>query len=56
MIGAMVAGRLGGRDGAALVVLTVVHQLVLLSRAALRASWLAKALRAVDHAHRVLRM
>jgi hypothetical protein len=55
IVGAVVAGRLGGRGGSALVVLAVVHQLVALARVALRASWLAKALRAVDHAHRVLR-
>ena len=39
--GAWVASRLGGRGGAALVVLTAVHQLVALARTALRASWLA---------------
>jgi hypothetical protein len=45
---ALVAERLGGREGMALVVLVVLHQLTLLVRVALRASWLAKALRSVD--------
>jgi hypothetical protein len=43
-----VAERLGGRGGVALVVLAALHQAVALARVALRASWLAKALRAVD--------
>ena len=55
VIGALVAAKLGGRGGAALVALFAVHQLVTVSRVALRASWLAAALRAVDHAHRVVR-
>jgi hypothetical protein len=54
-VGALVAGKLGGRGGDALAALFVVHQLAILARVALRASWLAKALRAVDHAHRVIR-
>ena len=54
-MGALVADRLGGRGGAALVALAAIHQLVIASRIALRASWLARALRAVDHAHRVYR-
>jgi hypothetical protein len=45
---ALVAERLGGRGGFALVVLTVLHQSVAVVRVALRASWYAKALRAVD--------
>jgi hypothetical protein len=54
-VGALVAARLGGRGGGALVALLLVHQLVLFARVALRASWLAKAARAVDRAHRVVR-
>jgi hypothetical protein len=54
VLGALVAARLGGRGGGALVALFLVHQLVLVVRVALRASWLAKALRAVDRAHRVI--
>jgi len=53
---AAVAGRLGGSPGvAALVFLLVLHQSVVLARVALRASWLAKALRAVDGALRRVR-
>jgi hypothetical protein len=54
-MGAFVAHRLGGRTGLALLFLLVLHQLIVLSRIALRASWLAKALRLVDDAHRVIR-
>jgi hypothetical protein len=54
-MGALVAGRLGGRGGAALVAIWVIHQLVVFARVALRASWLAKAVRLVDDAHRVLK-
>ena len=46
VVGALVAARLGGRGGGALVALFLVHQLVLVVRVALRASWLAKGLRA----------
>ncbi len=46
--GALLAGRVGARGGAALVALFVVHQLVIVVRVALRASWLARVLRAVD--------
>jgi hypothetical protein len=42
---AALAERLGGRAGWALVVLALLHQVVVLVRVALRASWLAKALR-----------
>ena len=45
---ALLADRIGGRGGVALVVLAVLHQSVVLSRVALRASWLAKAIRTVD--------
>jgi hypothetical protein len=45
---AAVAERLGGRGGIALVVLVALHQCVAVVRIALRASWLARALRAVD--------
>jgi hypothetical protein len=55
-VGSVVADAIGMRAGAALFVLFVVHQLALVTRVALRASWLAKALRAVDHAHRVIRV
>ena len=55
-VGSIVAERLGLRAGAALFTLFVVHQLVVGTRVALRASWIAKALRAVDHAHRVVRV
>jgi|HubBroStandDraft_6_1064221.scaffolds.fasta_scaffold42818_2 hypothetical protein len=40
-----VAGRLGARGGAALLLLALLHQGVVLGRVALRASWLAAALR-----------
>ncbi len=45
---AWVTGRLGGRAGMALVVVFALHQLVIAARVALRTSWLARALRAVD--------
>jgi hypothetical protein len=54
-MGALLAGRLGGRAGGALFALAILHQLVVLARVALRASWLAKAMRLVDDAHRVLK-
>jgi len=41
------ANRLGGRGGATLVLLALLHQAVVLGRVALRASWLATALRHV---------
>jgi hypothetical protein len=53
--GALVADKIGGRGGLALVALLAIHQLIVAARIALRASWLARALRAVDHAHRVYR-
>jgi hypothetical protein len=46
--GALLAGRVAGRGGAALAALFVIHQLVVAVRVALRASWLASAMRAVD--------
>ncbi len=46
--GSLVAERIGGRGGVALVWLAVVHQTIILSRTALRVSWLARAMRAVD--------
>ncbi len=55
-VGSLVADAIGMRAGFALFVLFGVHQLALVTRVALRASWLAKALRAVDHAHRVIRV
>jgi hypothetical protein len=45
---AWLADRIGGRGGVALVVLAALHQCVILARVALRASWLAKAIRTVD--------
>jgi hypothetical protein len=45
---ALLADRIGGRGGMALLVLVVLHQCVVLSRVALRASWLATAMRTVD--------
>ena len=45
---ALASARLGGRPGVALAVLAVLHQLLVLVRVALRTSWLARALRAVD--------
>jgi hypothetical protein len=45
---AWATGRLGGRAGAALVAVFGLHQLVVVARVALRASWLARSLRAVD--------
>ncbi len=44
---ALVVPRLGSR-AASLLAIAALHQLVVLARAALRASWLARALRAVD--------
>jgi hypothetical protein len=55
LAGGVVAGELGGRGGLALVVLAVLHQAVVVARIALRASWLARALRAVDATLRVAR-
>lgn len=53
-VGAVVAAHFGGRGGAALVAVFVVHQIGLIVRVAFRASWLASALRAVDSAHKVV--
>jgi hypothetical protein len=53
-VGALVAARFGGHGGAELAVLAVAHQAVTGARVALRASWLAKAMRAVDRAHKVV--
>jgi hypothetical protein len=52
---AAVTGRLGSSGAFALFFLLVLHQSVVLARVALRASWLAKALRAVDGALRRVR-
>ena len=49
---AAVAGQLGGRGGLGLAFLFVLHQSVVVARIALRTSWLARALRAVDGALR----
>jgi hypothetical protein len=48
--GGFLAGRLGGRGGSSLAVLLVLHQLIILARTALRASWFARAMRAADAA------
>jgi hypothetical protein len=53
-VGSLVADRVGGRGGFALFFLFVIHQLAIGTRVALRASWLARALRDVDQAHRVV--
>ncbi len=50
--GALAADRIGGRGGLALVVLFAIHQAIIAARVALRASWLAKAMRIVDRAGR----
>jgi len=44
---ALAVGPLGGRGGAALVFVAVLHQAVVVGRVAFRTSWLARALRAV---------
>ncbi len=49
-VGASAALALGGRGGGALVALVVIHQVVILGRVALRASWLADATRQVARA------
>ncbi len=51
----MVTDRIALRTGGSLVAVFVLHQAVVVARVALRASWLASALRAVDDAHRVTR-
>jgi len=48
--GAIAAERMGGREGKALVGMFVIHQVIVGARVAFRASWLAKAMRIVDHA------
>jgi hypothetical protein len=53
-IGALSATRLGGSGGLSLFCLFVVHQGVVGARVALQASWLARAMRAVDHGHRLV--
>jgi hypothetical protein len=46
-IGAWLAGKVGGRGGVALVVLAGFHQVVVLARGAIRASWMSRVLRGV---------
>jgi hypothetical protein len=46
-LGAIASEVLGGRGGLALAALTVLHQVVIFGRVAVRASWLARALRIV---------
>jgi hypothetical protein len=46
--GALLAGAIGGKGGIALVVLLFIHQLAIGTRAALRVSFLARAMRLVD--------
>jgi uncharacterized membrane protein (GlpM family) len=48
--GALLAERIGGRGGVALVAMFVIHQVIVAARVALRASWLAKAMRVADDA------
>ncbi len=45
---AVLTGQVGGRGGAALALVAMMHQSVIVSRVSLRASWLARALRAMD--------
>jgi hypothetical protein len=45
LLGALASSRLGGRGGFALFALFAIHQVAVLLRTALRASWLARALR-----------
>ena len=52
--GYLVAERIGGVGGAPLFALAFVHQVVALSRVGLRASWLARSLRAIDAAYCVV--
>ncbi len=47
-MGVVLATRLGGRPGAALFVLAAFHQVVIIVRVAMRTSWMARSLRAVD--------
>jgi len=49
---AAIVPRLGTKGAASLIVIALLHQVVALARTALRASWLARALRAVDAAPR----
>lgn len=43
--GSLLADRIGGQGGGVLIALALVHQLIVLGRTALRASWLARAAR-----------
>jgi hypothetical protein len=45
---ASLAGSVGGRGGAALALIAMLHQGVVLARVSLHTSWLARALRAID--------
>ncbi len=47
VIAGMLASRIGGRGGFALVCLAFVHQLAIGARVAIRASWMARSLRAI---------
>jgi hypothetical protein len=51
---AALATRIGARSGLALFALFLIHQAVIVARVALRASWLARALRAVDSTFHVV--
>lgn len=55
VIAAALSAKLAGHGAAAFWAIALIHQLVILTRVALRASWLAKALRVVDDAHKVRR-
>jgi hypothetical protein len=50
LAGAVLARPVGGRGGFALALLALAHQMIVLARASLRASWLARALRAAASA------
>jgi hypothetical protein len=45
VVGWWIGGLFGGRGGGALFLLFVIHQVVIVARVALRASWIASALR-----------
>jgi hypothetical protein len=47
VVGAKIAGALGGKPGAAVIALFLAHQAVILARVILRASWLAQVARRV---------
>jgi hypothetical protein len=52
--GSVLSERVGGLGGGPLLALFVVHQAIVFGRVVLRASWLGRALRAVDLTHKVV--